>query len=81
MLAFTLGGTGDDADLHVMFNMGPEALDFDLPPLTGRGWWRSVDTSQASPADILEAGSESAVAGSQFRVSGRSVVVLVSRNV
>jgi glycogen operon protein len=79
VLAFTLGGDGNlDADLHVMLNMEPEDLDFDLPPLASRHWRRAVDTAQESPADIADPGSEPVVAGNLLRVSGRSVVVLLS---
>jgi glycogen operon protein len=81
VLAFTLGGDGNqDADLHVMLNMEPQDLDFDLPPLTSRHWCRAVDTAQESPTDIADPGSEPVVAGNLLRVSGRSVVVLLSRD-
>ncbi|HEY4025447.1 MAG TPA: glycogen debranching protein GlgX [Candidatus Dormibacteraeota bacterium] len=80
VLAFTLGGPSGDDDLHVTLNMSPENLDFDLPPVAGRAWWRVMDTSLPSPGDIVEPGAEVEITtGSVYRVSGRSVVVLISR--
>jgi glycogen operon protein len=77
-LAATLAGFDGDADLHLIFNMYWEGLDFELPRVPGRGWRKAVDTSQPSPKDIAEFGSEPAVAGNSVRVAERSVVVLVN---
>ncbi len=79
VLAFTLAGFHNDPDLHVMCNMFWESLDFELPEVAGRVWTRAVDTSQASPLDIAEPGSEPAVSGTAYKVPGRTVVVLVNR--
>ncbi len=78
-LAFTLGGLDGSEDLHVMMNMYWEPLDFDIMPIPGRRWYRSVDTSQSSPLDIAEAGQEPSVGGNTYTVAGRSVVILVAR--
>ncbi|MFD8015340.1 glycogen debranching protein GlgX [Streptomyces sp. NPDC058955] len=78
VLAFTLGGFGDDPDLHVILNMYHLGLDFRLPDLPGRRWARAVDTSRATPEDILPAGTEEPLDGPVHHAHGRSVVVLVS---
>ena len=77
-LAFTLGGFGDECDIHVMMNMYWEPLEFELPPLNGYRWFRFVDTALPSPQDIAETDFETTVQGSRYRVSDRSVVILVS---
>jgi pullulanase/glycogen debranching enzyme len=89
-LAFTLGGFGDEPDLHVMMNMYREPLAFDLPSGTGpRGsglpgskvhWYRVADTAMPAPDDIVELGSEVAISFPQYPVSGRSVVVLSTKS-
>ncbi len=79
MLAYTLGGRDDDADLHIILNMYDLALDFDLPPVPTRQWHKAVDTSLPSPADIADPGAEEPVQGTSLNVGGRSVVVLVSK--
>jgi len=78
-LAMTLAGFGADSDLHVMFNMFWDSLDFELPVVPGRGWCLAVNTAQPSPHDIADTGSEPDVPGNTHRVEARSVVVLVNR--
>jgi len=78
-LGMTLAGFGGDPDIHVMMNMYWDSLDFDVPAVPGRSWFRAVDTAQAPPLDIADAGSEAPVAANTYTVQGRSVVVLVSR--
>jgi len=78
-LAMTLAGFDGDPDLHVMFNMFWDTLDFELPVVPGRRWCVSVDTAQPSPHDISDAGSEPDVLGDTHLVEARSVVVLVNR--
>ena len=78
-LAMTLAGFDGDCDLHVMFNMFWEPLDFEVPVVPGRSWRLAVDTAQPSPQDIVEPGSEPDVSGNTHRVEGRSVIVLVNR--
>ncbi len=88
VLAFTMGGFAEsdgaeDADIHVVLNMEWEDLDFDVPPLTERKWYKIVDTAQPAPHDIAEnladPGEEAAISGNTCRVKNRSVVVLISR--
>jgi glycogen operon protein len=78
-LACTLGGEQGDPDLHVMMNMYWDNLDFELPTVAGRSWFRALDTSQPSPNDIADPGKESPAPGSSYTVQGRSIVVLVNR--
>jgi isoamylase len=78
-LAVTLAGFGGDSDLHVMFNMFWESLEFELPVVPGRHWCLAVDTAQPSPHDIADPDSEPQVLGNTHRVEARSVVVLMSR--
>jgi glycogen operon protein len=78
-LGVTLAGFSGDADIHVMFNMHRESLDFELPYVQERAWLKAVDTSQTSPLDIADFGTERPVVGGVCKVEGRSVVVLVNR--
>jgi isoamylase len=88
VLAFTLGGFAEeegsgDTDIHVILNMEWQDLDFDVPPLTDRKWYKIVDTAQSSPHDIAEnlanPGEETVITGNTCRVKNRSAVVLISR--
>jgi glycogen operon protein len=78
-LAMTLAGFDGDSDLHAMFNMFWESLEFELPVVPGRHWCLAVDTAQPSPHDIADPGSEPDVIGNTRLVEARSVVVLVNR--
>lgn len=88
VLAFTFGGfakeedVAEEVDVHVMLNMEWEDLDFDIPPVQGRSWYKVVDTAAPSPEDIVEdfanPGEHRAVAGGVYRVKNRSAVVLIS---
>ncbi|MBE9062271.1 glycogen debranching protein GlgX [cf. Phormidesmis sp. LEGE 11477] len=79
-LAFTLGGTESAEDIHVMMNMYWQDLDFELPAVEGRRWFKAVDTNEASPLDIVSPGQETAVSNdASFTVKERSIVILVSR--
>ena len=60
VLAFTIGAASDDdADLHVMMNMDWDDLDFDVPAIDGRSWYRAIDTGLPSPSDIAAPGGAS----------------------
>ncbi len=78
-LALTLAGFDGDADIHAMLNMYWDSLEFELPAVPGRRWFKAVDTSQAPPNDIADPGAETEVTGATYAVEGRSVVVLVNR--
>jgi glycogen operon protein len=79
-LGVTLAGFHDgDEDIHIMLNMYWESLDFELPSVAGRTWLKAVDTSQNPPLDIPDFGYELPVVGNACKVHGRSVVVLINR--
>jgi glycogen operon protein len=79
VLAFTLGGEGEDPDVHVMLNMHTDGLDFELPTTPGRRWHLSVDTASLAPGDIASSGAEAPVDGTTRHVHGRSVVAMISK--
>jgi glycogen operon protein len=88
VLAFTIGGfvldgMWDDTDIHVMLNMDGQTLDFEIPSLASRRWYRVVDTALPSPDDIAEdlanPGEEARTSGNVYHVTSHSVVVLISR--
>ncbi len=78
-LACTLGGIGDDPDLHVMMNMYWQPLDFEVPVLDGRVWTQVIDTALPAGQDIRDPGTEPVVAGTSYQVQGRAITVLASR--
>ncbi|MGD0916801.1 MAG: glycogen debranching protein GlgX [Thermodesulfobacteriota bacterium] len=78
-LAFTLGGFDGDPDMHVMMNMYWDNLEFDIPVIPGRKWYEKIDTSEQSPCDVADQGSEKLCSGNTLKISGRSIVVLVSK--
>jgi glycogen operon protein len=82
-LAMTLGDTADDSDqtlnVHIMFNMYWEALEFEIPRIDGLRWYRAVDTSLASPSDISPFEDQIPISDYTYTLTARSVVVLVSR--
>ena len=78
-LGMTLGGFNGEADIHVMFNMYSEALDFEVPLLRDRRWFKAIDTAEPVPRDIVNPGSETELDGNLSSVSARSIVVLISR--
>ncbi len=78
-LAFTMGESGAGEDIHVMMNMYYEPLEFEIPSLKARKWYRVIDTFLPAPQDIVEAGTEVRINGNNYVVSDRSVVVLVSK--
>ncbi len=79
-LALTLAGFEAEDDLHIMLNMHWEGLSFELPNVAGRTWHQAINTALTSPQDICDYGKELPVADANaFRVSGRSIVVLVSK--
>ncbi|URD52581.1 glycogen debranching protein GlgX [Chroococcidiopsis sp. CCNUC1] len=79
VLALTLGGFEGEADIHIMFNMYWDALEFETPLIQGRNWYKVIDTAEPSPMDIMESGKEILVSGNVCPVKERSVVVLISK--
>jgi glycogen operon protein len=77
-LAFYLRGESQhDTDLYVMINAAPQDMTFRIQHGACR-WRRVVDTSLASPDDIVEPGNEVSLTTLEYLVKGRSVVVLRS---
>ncbi len=78
-LSYTMGEPGDEEDIHVMMNMYWEPLEFEIPRLAERRWYRVIDTFLSSPQDIILAGDEIRINADSYLVQSRSVVVLVSK--
>ncbi|MBE9171339.1 glycogen debranching protein GlgX [Pleurocapsales cyanobacterium LEGE 06147] len=78
ILAYTLGGFDGAPDIHVMLNMYWESLEFEMPQVEGRNWYKVVDTAETSPLDILDPCQEVIISGNSYLVKNRSVVVLIS---
>jgi glycogen operon protein len=69
-LAYTLGGFEGPPDLHVVLNMHRDALDFEVPVITGRRWYRFIDTARPSPEDIVETARQAPIEAGEVRVQG-----------
>ena len=78
-LAWTVAGSLAQSDIHVMVNMYWEPLTFEVPQINERAWYKAVDTALPSPQDINAPGKEVLVNSTRVEVSGRSIVVLISR--
>src|SRR5215831_3510708 len=68
--------------VHLILNAYWEALDFELPPLPypeSMAWRCWIDTSLASPDDIVPLETAPAVTGARYRAGPRSVVMLVEK--
>ena len=64
--------------IHLILNAYWEPLDFELPPLERGQWRRWIDTSLASPNDIVPWEQSSSVPRNTYRAADRSVVMLFS---
>jgi isoamylase len=62
-----------------MMNMDWTDLDFDIPKVEGRRWYRAIDTGAPAPADIHPKGHEPLWEGASHPVKNRSIVVLISK--
>ena len=78
-LAWTVAGSLAHSDIHVMVNMYWEPLTFEIPQIYERAWYTAVNTALPSPQDINAPGNEVLVNSHHVEVSGRSIVVLISR--
>ena len=82
-LGMTLGDTAEDTDqtnnIHVMFNMYWDGVEFEIPQAPGLKWYRAIDTALPTPNDIQPRDQQVAIDGSTYLVTGRSIVVLASR--
>jgi glycogen operon protein len=80
VLGFTIGSFEDnEPDIHVMMNMNYEPLEFEIPQINGRKWYRFVDTSSESPDDILTDGKELILTAENYTVNSYSIVILISK--
>jgi isoamylase len=77
-LAFSLHCTEHDDVIYLVCNAYWDWLDFHLPHLSEKQWYRVVDTNLPPPNDIAERGAEVALTGS-YRVAPRSVLVVWGR--
>lgn len=76
-IAFLLRGKSQgDKDIYVMVNGYWNALDFTIQGIGEFPWRRIVDTSLESPQDIADEVAATILSGSQYKVAGRSIVVL-----
>jgi len=74
-IAFSARLRSESITIYLAVNAYWELLEFELPTVAG-GWRRWIDTSLASPEDIVEWQMAPASPGSTYRVGARSVVVL-----
>jgi glycogen operon protein len=81
----TLGDTDENGDqslnIHVMFNMYWEALEFEIPQFSGLKWCRAIDTALPSPNDISPVDKQITIEDNTYTLTPRSVVVLASKAV
>ena len=79
----TLGDTAEDSNhelnIHVMYNMYWEALDFEIPKVNGLRWYRAIDTSLPTPNDISPVEDQVPIDERTYTLTSRSIVVLASR--
>jgi isoamylase len=76
-LAFTIAGlTLNEGDLHVILNMADMAMDVLLPPVSGQGWYRVVDTSSSTIAGVSPRENQDPVFTTVLPIHPRSVVIL-----
>jgi len=77
--SFALTFRSDRLAAHIICNAYWEPLEFELPdPRVAGGWRRLIDTDLASPEDLVLDPAARPTAEGSYRVSGRSVVVLVA---
>ena len=83
-LAFMISGndfidedTPPDNDIYVVFNSYDKALEFELPKLNGKKWYRVIDTHMIHGHDFLDIPLE--VHGKKYKVMDRSAIVLISK--
>jgi isoamylase len=78
-LAFIADLKHEGLFVHMILNAYWEPLEFELPPMGDGGagsWRRWIDTSLASPHDIVPWRMAPAFSGHTYRAGARSVVVL-----
>jgi glycogen operon protein len=76
-LAYCLHGASmHDDDIYVMVNAAANEVRFQIHEGNPRDWLLVADTGLSSPRDYVEPKKRKALALSEYRVAGRSVVVL-----
>ena len=78
-VALTLHNIAVSQVRYIAINAYWQPLEFELPPVNGNSdaaWLRLIDTSLPSPDDISEEGKDSIVAGANYLVNPRSIVML-----
>ncbi|MCK4842884.1 MAG: glycogen debranching protein GlgX [Methylococcales bacterium] len=76
LLAFTLAGVDEDeADLHIIVNMSDEPISVELPKIKDRQWCLSIDTSLASPKDVIPLKKQKTINDKTYFVNKKTVVV------
>ena len=71
---------GQREDLHFIANAYWTELEFELPGIGEREWFRLADTALLSPQDIAEDGQEFPLLSQEsYRVQPRSVVIFVAK--
>ncbi|MDH4358497.1 MAG: glycogen debranching protein GlgX [Candidatus Berkelbacteria bacterium] len=75
VLSFTIGGKSDNQDIHVVMNMDFQPLDFEIPEVGDRKWFKVIDTS----LDISFSERGDLVEGRMLTLPPRSIVVLTNR--
>jgi isoamylase len=79
-LAATVPLLGYRLQLHLIINAYWEALQFEIPPLTGQERWRRcIDTYRDPPDDFCGWADAQSAQGSTYLVQPRSVVILLAR--
>jgi glycogen operon protein len=77
-LAYCLRGASEgDSDLYVMINAYWESVRFEVQDGAPGAWRRVVDTSLASPRDVVDPGREELLSDGEYVAGPRSIVVLV----
>lgn len=76
------GHSVNDDSIAAFFNATPQHVQFTLPPVVSRQWYRFLDTSLAAPNDISEKGGEVPVnMERRYTLGPWSMAVLVSGRV
>lgn len=80
-IALTTEVREEQVQVHMILNAYWEPLEFELPAIPQAGpdpWRRWIDTSLASPDDIVDWHALTDIPGLTYRATARSVVVLVA---
>ena len=76
VLAFTLAAAADgEADIHVMLNFSDTDIAMALPAIEGRALRLALDTSLATPDDIVSPQDQTPFNDKRYTVAARTVVV------